>query len=89
MGSVKAIVRNGQIELIEPVDWPDGTRVEVTPLDSALHRVSAERWSREGPPRAHLDLAVALPPRAGNNGHANGNGGPGSPAAFRSAHSDH
>jgi hypothetical protein len=39
MGSVTAIFRNGQIELIEPVDWADGTRVEVTPVDMPQPRV--------------------------------------------------
>lgn len=34
MGSVTAIFRNGQVELVERVDWPDGTRVAVTPIDS-------------------------------------------------------
>ncbi len=40
MGSVIATVRNGRLELTEPVDWPDGTKVEVTPLSSPQHRVS-------------------------------------------------
>ena len=34
MESASAVFRNGQIELVEPVDWPDGTRVEMTPIDS-------------------------------------------------------
>jgi hypothetical protein len=31
MRSVAATFRNGRVELAEPVDWPDGTRVEVRP----------------------------------------------------------
>jgi len=38
MASVTAIFRNGHIELVEPVDWPDGTRVEVTPVQSPPSR---------------------------------------------------
>jgi hypothetical protein len=40
MESVTATFRNGRLELAEPVDWPDGTRVRVTPLDSGRDRVS-------------------------------------------------
>ena len=36
MESVTAVFHDGRIELAEPVDWPDGTRVEVTPIDSVL-----------------------------------------------------
>jgi hypothetical protein len=32
MRNVTATFRNGQVELAEPVDWPEGTRVEVCPL---------------------------------------------------------
>ena len=32
MDSVQATFRNGQLELAQPVDWPEGTRVEVVPL---------------------------------------------------------
>ena len=38
MGSVTAVFRNGQIELVEPVDWPEGTRVDVTPINSVAAR---------------------------------------------------
>ncbi|MDA1049149.1 MAG: hypothetical protein O3C40_01540 [Planctomycetota bacterium] len=34
MQSVTAMFRNGRVELTELVDWPDGTQVEVTPLDT-------------------------------------------------------
>jgi hypothetical protein len=40
MESVTAVVRNGRIELVEPVDWPDGTKVAVTPVDSPNRRTS-------------------------------------------------
>ena len=33
MQSATATIRNGRVELMEPVDWPDGTQVEVTPLN--------------------------------------------------------
>jgi hypothetical protein len=39
MGSITAVFRNGQIELAEPVDWPDGTRVEVTPINNPQPRI--------------------------------------------------
>ena len=32
MQSATATFRNGQVELTEAVDWPDGTQVAVTPL---------------------------------------------------------
>ena len=32
MHSVHATFREGRVELTEPVDWPDGTPVEVRPL---------------------------------------------------------
>ncbi len=34
MQSVTATFHNGRLELAEPVDWPDGTQVEVTPLSN-------------------------------------------------------
>jgi len=40
MGSVTAIVRNGRLELAEPLGWPDGTHVKVTPLGSEHERVN-------------------------------------------------
>ena len=39
MGSVAAVFHNGRIELAEPVDRPEGTRVEVTPIASPAARV--------------------------------------------------
>lgn len=41
MGSVTAVFRNGRIELAVPVDWLEGTQVEVTPLGSVPGRA---RW---------------------------------------------
>lgn len=32
MHSVIAIIRNGRVELPAPLDWPEGTEVEITPL---------------------------------------------------------
>lgn len=32
MQRTTAIIRDGRVELNEPVDWPDGTEVEVIPL---------------------------------------------------------
>jgi hypothetical protein len=40
MRGVTAVFRNGQIELAEPVNWPDGTRVEVTPVDMPQPRMA-------------------------------------------------
>ena len=33
MESVTAVFRNGRIDLPQPVDWPEGIRVAVTPID--------------------------------------------------------
>ncbi|HUG71085.1 MAG TPA: hypothetical protein VMM76_25270 [Pirellulaceae bacterium] len=38
MQSATATFRNGRVELTESVDWPDGTRVEVTPLGAPDRR---------------------------------------------------
>lgn len=35
MQTVIATFRNGRIELSQSVDWPDGTAVEVTPVETA------------------------------------------------------
>ena len=32
LNTVRAVVREGKIELLEPLDLPEGTRVLVTPL---------------------------------------------------------
>jgi len=40
MEGVTAVFRNGQIELVGPVNWPDGTRVEVTPIDKPQPRMA-------------------------------------------------
>ncbi len=34
MGSITALFHDGRIELAQPVDWPDGTVVAVTTIDS-------------------------------------------------------
>lgn len=33
MNAASAVYRNGQLELTSPVDWPEGTPVEVKPVD--------------------------------------------------------
>jgi hypothetical protein len=40
METVTATFRNGRVELSQPVDWPEGTQVRVTPLGAAGERVS-------------------------------------------------
>ncbi len=40
MGSVTAVYRGGRLELAEPVDWPDGTEVDVTPIAGRQRHVS-------------------------------------------------
>jgi hypothetical protein len=40
VGSVTAVYRSGQLELAGPVNWPDGTRVEVTPIANHAPRVN-------------------------------------------------
>jgi hypothetical protein len=32
MQNATAVFRNGRVELAEPVDWPDGTQVEIHPI---------------------------------------------------------
>jgi hypothetical protein len=32
MDTVQATFRNGRLELMQPVDWPEGTRANVIPL---------------------------------------------------------
>ena len=34
MKSITAVIHNGRIELAQPVEWPDGTRVEVRPINN-------------------------------------------------------
>jgi hypothetical protein len=34
-----ATLRNGRLELAEPVNWPEGTRVQVTPFADTQQRV--------------------------------------------------
>ncbi len=34
MESITAVIHNGRIELAQPVEWPDGTRVEVRPINN-------------------------------------------------------
>jgi hypothetical protein len=36
MQSVTATFHNGRLELTQPVDWPDGTQVEVTPIGASV-----------------------------------------------------
>jgi hypothetical protein len=36
MQRVTATFRNGRLELSQPVDWPDGTQVEVSPIGSSV-----------------------------------------------------
>ena len=40
MESMTATFRNGRLELAEPVNWPDGTRVQVTPMAGVHERVN-------------------------------------------------
>ncbi|MGO8751629.1 MAG: hypothetical protein ACLQNE_37285 [Thermoguttaceae bacterium] len=57
MGSVVATFRNGRVELAVPVDWPDGTRVEVTPIESRQQPVD---WLSLAP----LDVGTFREPTA-------------------------
>jgi hypothetical protein len=47
MRNVAATFQNGRVELAEPVDWPEGTRVEIRPLVAPDHR-----WPGAKPPMA-------------------------------------
>jgi hypothetical protein len=45
---VTATIRNGRVELAEPVDWPDGTQVEVHAVAAPVngqHRVGSPMTS--------------------------------------------
>jgi len=49
MHEIIATLRNGHLELPEPVDWPDGTRVRVVPLanrcvDRADSSAAMQQW---------------------------------------------
>ncbi len=49
MQNATATFRNGRLELNEPVDWPEGTRVEIRLLDAvrclrAEVRVPISQW---------------------------------------------
>lgn len=37
MQKTPAIFRNGQVEFDEPVNWPDGTKLDVCPSESIAH----------------------------------------------------
>lgn len=39
MNRTLAIIRNGRVELSDPVVWPDGTAVEIIPLPSTPAQV--------------------------------------------------
>jgi hypothetical protein len=38
MQSITAVFHHGRIEIAQPVDWPDGTQVQVTPIDHPAPR---------------------------------------------------
>jgi hypothetical protein len=40
MSPATAVYRNGQLELTSPVDWPEGTPVEVKPVSVPQQRSS-------------------------------------------------
>ena len=40
MNVATAIYRNGRLELTSPVDWPEGTPVEVKPVQSSRQQPS-------------------------------------------------
>jgi len=46
MESVTATFRNGRVELTESVDWPDGIRLEVSPLNDSAKTAQGPmtRW---------------------------------------------
>ncbi len=36
MKSAKGMIRNGRVELLQDVDWPNGTQVQVTPISNSV-----------------------------------------------------
>lgn len=64
MIAIKGMVRDGQIVLNEPVEWPNGTEVKVEPVSpEALPGLREEDWptDREGIAR-HLALMDQIEP---------------------------
>ena len=47
MTTIKATIQGRRLELDVPADWPDGTEVEVYPLEPATHR-DADVMSPQG-----------------------------------------
>lgn len=57
MQSVTATFHNGRLKLTQPVDWPDGTQVEVTPIGAS---VGGDQEARKMPGEAYRDLIRRL-----------------------------
>ncbi len=46
MTAIRALIKGGRLELDAPVDWPDGTEVEIHPLNESTS-VDADAMSPE------------------------------------------
>ncbi len=62
MQSALAIVHNGRIELTVPSDWPEGLRVEVTPL---YRRIGLDEADYPTTPAGIQQLIAAMDAAAG------------------------
>jgi hypothetical protein len=47
MTTIKATIKGRRLELDVPADWPDGTEVEIHPLDQNTNGVAAPPMDRE------------------------------------------
>ena len=55
MNALKGIIRDGQVVLEQPADWPDGTEVRIAPAATA--QASDEELSEEGWPNTPEAIA--------------------------------
>jgi hypothetical protein len=55
MSVLKAIVKNGKIEMEAPVDWPEGTEVRIEPIPASS---SNENGDEDTPELIARDLAL-------------------------------
>ena len=55
MTVVKSVVRNGRIELVTPVDWPEGCEVFIEPLALASEKIGLDESEWRDDPASLAD----------------------------------
>ncbi len=60
MKAIQAIWKDGQIIPSQPVDWPEGTTLNVEPVGDASNRAPGEIWGGDDP-RAVAEFMALLP----------------------------